>query len=183
MQTVISLASSLRMMRMRWQSWLWTVIKTVSTSILPIHEVHCVNWWYVMKLPNTLKKKPTPTSFSIQKTLWWWVKKTVITISIFTLAEETWLSKSQKGTSKWKISWDGMKLPTHSILKAMKVVRYAPLSTKWTAKVKRPNYPNRKELIKLFSVTIWSITSILSLISTPLLSLPLMTIMVKNWQP
>ena len=32
--------------------------------------------------------------------------------------------------------------------------RYAPLSTKWTAKVKRPNYPNRKELIKLFSVTI-----------------------------
>lgn len=39
-------------------------------------------------------------------------------------------------------------------LKAMKVVRYAPLSTKWTAKVKRPNYPNRKELIKLFSVTI-----------------------------
>lgn len=27
-------------------------------------------------------------------------EKTVITISIFTLAEETWLSKSQKGTSK-----------------------------------------------------------------------------------
>lgn len=59
-----------------------------------------------------------------------------------------------KGNFEVKDFLDGMKLPTHSILKAMKVVRYAPLSTKWTAKVKRPNYPNRKELIKLFSVTI-----------------------------
>ena len=57
--------------------------------------------------------------------------------------------------------------------------RYAPLSTKWMAKVKRPNCPSRKELIKLFSVTIWSITSILSLISTPLLSLPLSLIHIS----